>query len=204
MAEMLPRGLVGVGPWLRAARGSPVARRRLGCRGSGGSSASVALVAFWGRGVRFGGAGGLPCLHFFRFASLSWRCVLEGRMGVQAKAIPACGSMTTTPSGAAYLVEGVIHSSFLSSSPVSFVGENLDLMVRQWWRQWRHFLVGGFTVSALPALEPWGAYPIHLVLASRVGTIVGPSDPSFASPSSPSLLVAQVASVWRMLCRLAG
>ena len=125
-------------------------------------------------------------------------------MGVQAKAMPACGSMTTTPSGAAYLVAGVIHSSILPSSPVSFVGENLVLMVRQWWRQWRHFLVGGFTVSTLLALEPWGAYRIYLVLASRVATVVGPSDPAFASSSSPSFLVAQVAPFWRMLCRLAG
>ena len=125
-------------------------------------------------------------------------------MGVQAKAMPVYGSMTTTSSGAAYHVEGIIRSSLLPSSPVNFVGENLDLMVRQWWRQWRHFLVGGFVVSTLLALEPWGAYPIHLVLASRVATVVGPSDPAFASSSSPSLLVAQVASFWQMLCHLAG
>ena len=115
-------------------------------------------------------------------------------MGVQGKAMPACGSMTMTPSGAAYLVEGVICSSLLPSSPVSFVGENFDLMIRQWWPQWRHFLIGGFAVSALLTLEPWGAYPIHFVLASRVATVVGPSDPAFTSSSSPSILVAQVAS----------
>jgi len=125
-------------------------------------------------------------------------------MGVQAKVMSACGSMITTPSGAAYLVEGVIRSSLLPSSPVSFLGENADLMVQQWWRQWRHFLLEGFAVSALPALGPWDAYPIHLVLASQVATVIGPSDPAFASSSSPSLLVAQAASVWRMLCRLAG
>jgi len=62
--------------------------------------------------------------------------------------------MTTTPSGAAYLVEGVIRSLFFLSSPASFLGENFDLLVQQWWRQWRHFLIGGFAVSALPALGP--------------------------------------------------
>ena len=48
-------GLAGVGSWLRTARWSRVARRRLGCHGSGGSSASVTLVAFCGRIVRLGG-----------------------------------------------------------------------------------------------------------------------------------------------------
>ena len=75
--------------------------------------------------------------------------------------------MTATPEGAAYLLEGVIRSPLLLSSPASFSGENLDLLVRQRWRQWRHSLVGGVVVIILPILGPWGAYPIHLVRASQ-------------------------------------
>ena len=45
-----------------------------------------------------------------RFAWFPWRRVLEGWEGVQAKAMSTCGSMTATPEGAAFLLEGVIYS----------------------------------------------------------------------------------------------
>ena len=65
----------------------------------------------------------------------------------------------------------------LLSFAASLLGENLDLLVPQRWRQWRHFLPGGFAVSARPALRPWGVYLTHLVLATR------------SSPLSPTPLI---------------
>jgi hypothetical protein len=79
--------------------------------------------------------------------------------------------MMTMPSGTAYLVEGVIRS-LLPFSPASFLGENLDILVLLWWRQWHHFLLGGFAVSALPALGPWGALPYpHSSGIAEVATV---------------------------------
>ena len=46
-------------------------------------------------------------------------------MGVQAKAMSACGLMMTTLSGAVYLVEGVIRSSFFPPLRQVFLGETL-------------------------------------------------------------------------------
>ena len=108
----------------------------------------------------------MPPFRSLRLASLALHSRGKDGGAGESHARLHCWSMTMTPSGAAYLVEGVTLSSLLPSSSVSFLGENLDLMVRQWWRQWRHLLLGGFAVSVLPALEPWGAYPIHLVQAS--------------------------------------
>ena len=65
----------------------------------------------------------------------------------------------------------------LLSFAASLLGENLDLLVPQRWRQWRHFLLGGFAVSTRPALWPWGVYLTHLVLATR------------SSPLSPTPLI---------------
>jgi len=43
--------------------------------------------------------------------------------------VPACGPMTATPSGAIYLLEGVIFPIFLISGVLT--GESLDLVVGQ-------------------------------------------------------------------------
>ena len=107
------------------------------------------------------------------------------------------------PLGAAYLVKAS-SAPPLSSSPASFLGENLDLLVQQRWRQWCHFFLGGFAVSAA-GFGAIGCLPYAPCSGvTEVSTVNQPFDPAFASSSSPSLLVAQVASVWRMLCRLAG
>jgi len=113
--------------------------------------------------------------------------------------------MMATPEGAAYLLEGVIRSPLLLSSPASFSGENLDLLVRQRWRQWRHSLVGGVVVNCFADFGAMGCLPYPPCSGvAAAATISCPSDPAFASSSPPSLLVAQVAFVRRMLCRLAG
>jgi len=54
--------------------------------------------------------------------SVPWCRVLEGRKGVQAKAMPACRSKMAMPSGSAYLDEGVIRSPLLPSSAMSIPG----------------------------------------------------------------------------------
>ena len=91
--------LAGVDPGPRAGRGWPAAAA--GGRGSVGLSAVVASGSVV--------SGGLPWSH--SLASPGFPGVASLRVGgVQAKAMPVYGSMTTTPSGAAYLVEGVIRS----------------------------------------------------------------------------------------------
>ena len=91
--------LAGVDPGPRAGRGWPAAAA--GGRGSVGLSAVVASGSVV--------SGGLPWSH--SLASPGFPGVASLRVGgFQAKAMPVYGSMTTTPSGAAYLVEGVIRS----------------------------------------------------------------------------------------------
>lgn len=118
--------------------------------------------------------------------------------------MPACGSMTTTPSGAAYLVKGVIRILFF------------PLLRRVFWVKTLTFWssnggVSGVT-SSLKALLPvlcrlWchGILKLPTFFRRHGGCHCHrPFDPAFVSSSSPSLMVAQVASVWRMLCHLVG
>jgi hypothetical protein len=52
------------------------------------------------------------------------------RMGARRKPLLACEQMTAMPSGAVYLLGGVILLPLSPTAPMSFLGENLDRVRR--------------------------------------------------------------------------
>ena len=85
--------------------------------------------------------------------------------------------MMATPEGAAYFLEGVIHSPFFSPLRRAFQAKTLTFWSGNGGASGVTPSLEALLSIVLPILGPWGAYPIHLVQAS------------WRLPLSPDLLI---------------